>query len=214
LHYVSLNDKKGSVKIITKRDKQIIKFVEIHGCITINQCAKMFFRDNKEAYDQARKRLRTIYKGDHLKRYRKDIQSEVVYFIDKKLKIHDIKLMDVFAELNAFDVVKMKKECTIEIDKYTKYRVDAFISMMALERPLFFIEIDYTHFTSLKKIKELYYYYRIKHGVYPTFIIVKLTQEEPEVMDLGEGNKGFILPWNLKGLTDIIGDMLGLAAKD
>lgn len=198
--------------MITKRDKQIIKFVEVHGSITINQCAKMFFRNNKEAYDQARKRLRIIYNGDFLKRYRKDIQSEVVYFIDRPLKIHDLKLMDVFAELSQYEVIMFQKEYEIHIDINTNYRVDAaaIIKVNGVYIPIF-IEIDYTHFTNIKKIKHLIYDYELTNKMKLTFIIVKLDQAESELIPIPDKNKYFILPWNLGGYERVLDLCVSLA---
>ena len=198
--------------MITKRDKEIIKFAETHGSITINQCALMFFRDNKAAYDQARKRLRIIYDLNLLKRYRKDPRSEAIYFIDKPLKIHDIKLMDVFAELSKYEVIMFEKECKIEIDKDTNYRVDAYAIIKIDGRfiPLM-IEIDYTHFTNIKKIKQITYGYEIDNKVKLTFIIVKLDQMDADVIIIPDKNKYIVLPWNLKGIKNIISLLQGAA---
>jgi len=201
--------------MITKRDKQIIKFVEVNGSITINQCAKMFFRDNKEAYDQARKRLRIIYKGDFLKRYRKDIKSEVVYFIDKKLKIHDLKLMDVFAELGKYELVMFQKEYKISIDKSLNYRVDAYaiIKVDGKYIPLM-IEIDYTHFTNSKKIRHLIFHYKLINKLKLTFIVVKLDQLREEIIVVPDKNKYFVLPWGLAGIENVVPYLLGSVIED
>ena len=200
--------------MITKRDKEIIKFVEKHGSITINQCAKMFFRNNKWAYDQARKRLIIIYNLSLLKRYRKDPRSEAVYFIAKPLKTHDLKLMDVFAELSEYEIIMFKKECEIKIDKDTNYRVDAaaIIKIDGMYIPLM-IEIDYTHFTNIKKIKQITYNYEIDNKLKLTFLIVKLNQLETQVVGIANRNKYIILPWNLDKIEKTILLLLGVAIE-
>lgn len=198
--------------MITKRDKQIIKFAEEHGSININQCSKMFFRNNKEGYDQARKRLRIIYNGGFLKRYRKDIQSEVIYFIDRPLKIHDLKLMDIFAGLSKYEIIMFQKEYEIHIDKDTNYRVDAaaIIKVNGVFIPIY-IEIDYTHFTNIKKIKHLIYDYELTNKTKLTFIIVKLDQAESEIIHIPDKNKYFILPWGLVGYEKMLDLCVSLA---
>jgi hypothetical protein len=47
--------------MITKRDKNIIKFIEVHGSITINQCAKIFFRNNQYGDKKYKKQCNYIY---------------------------------------------------------------------------------------------------------------------------------------------------------
>jgi len=191
--------------MITKRDKQIIKFAEKYGSITINQCATVFFNGNKEAYDQARKRLRIIYDEGLLKRYRKDPRSEAVYFIDKALKVHDLKLMDVFCKLYKFEMPVFQKESKFIIDDETTYIVDAAISINIDNRMLpLVVEIDYTHYTGMGKIKTLVADLESGHDIPFVFIIVKLAQQDLEIINIGVKSKLYILPWNLDKLDSVV----------
>ncbi len=191
--------------MITKRDKEIVKYVEKNGSITSKICSKQFFRGNKEAYDQARKRLRVIHEEGLLKRYRKDPRSEAVYYIDKKLKIHDLKLLDVISDLNELDIVMFDKEKQIETDEYTKYIVDGavVIEKNNIRLPLL-IEIDYTHYTNLEKIRDIINYLENKHSMGYHFVVVKFSQEEIKVHKIGKYSKLFILPWNLNKFSEVI----------
>jgi hypothetical protein len=187
--------------VITKRDKEIIKFTELHGSITIKQCSKIFFKNNREAYDQARKRLRVIYTEGLLKRYRKDPRSEAVYFIDKKLKIHDLKLLDVLAELNDFNLFQYTKEKKFEINEDKKYIIDAILN---IERAIgILIEIDYTHYTSIDKIRDMIYFLENKHKKSYYFLVVKFSQEEIEIKKIGDFSKLIFLPWSLEEFSQV-----------
>lgn len=190
--------------MITNRDKRIIKFIEEYGSITINQCSKMFFRNNKERYDQARKRLQVIHKAGHLKRYRRDPRSEAIYYIEKRLKVHDLKLLDVLGELNEFRVHLCTKEKQIVIGE-NKYILDGAV-VLDIDSTLIpvLIEIDYTHYTSMEKITNVICYLEKKHKRSYHFIVVKLTQEEIEMKKVGEFSKVFFLPWNLDQFSEII----------
>lgn len=190
--------------MITKRDKEIVKFVERYGGITPKICSKAFFRNNKEAYDQARKRLRVIYGEGLLKRYRKDIKSEAIYYIDKKLKVHDLKLIDVIGELYEFRVHLYTKEKLFTISE-NRYIIDgAIVLETEADYKRILIEIDYTHYTSINKIKDVISYLENKHKKGYYFLVVKLTQEEIEVQDIGKYSKLFFLPWNLKEFSQVI----------
>ncbi|GLC32930.1 hypothetical protein [Clostridium omnivorum] len=190
--------------MITKRDKEIIKFVETYGSITPKICSKVFFKGNKEAYDQARKRLRVIYREELLKRYRKDPKSEAIYYLDKKLKIHDLKLLDVYTELLDFEILKFEKEKILDISENKKYIIDAAMVIREDEISIpLLIEIDYTHYTSMEKARDIIYFLEDKHKRAYDFIIVKLTQEEIEVRRIGDYSNLFILPWNLNLFSQV-----------
>lgn len=190
--------------MITKRDKEIVKYVETHGSITPKICSKEFFRENKEAYDQARKRLRVLFEEELLRRYRKDIRSEVVYYIDKKLKVHDLKLLEVIAELNEFEIINFDKERQFNIEDI-KYIVDGTVVIKEDDIALpILIEIDYTHYTSLEKIRGIIKYLESKHSTGYHFVVVKLSCEEIEVRKVGKNSKLFFLPWNLNKFSEVI----------
>lgn len=144
--------------LLMPRDKQILKFIEDYGSITIKQCAKIFFTNNNMAYDQARKRLAILFKNKFLKRYRQDMRSETIYYSDNKLSFHDLKVLDIYAYIISVgaDVTYFKQEYTIPCgDK--DYRADGLIQ--CIYEDFFYpilIECDYTHYTSEKKLMDIY----------------------------------------------------------
>jgi hypothetical protein len=200
-----MKNKFGGFYMITDRDKSIIKFVEEHGSITINQCAKIFFPGNKEAYDQSWKRLRIICWAGLLKRYRKDPKSEAVYYSDKKLKVHDLKLLDVYGELSIFDVSRFDNEYKLSTSAGTNYVVDAAVTIEQNDTQIpLMVEVDYTHYTSKEKIKDIIYYLEHKHNVAYSFIVIQLLREEIEIQSIGDKSKLFLVPWNLDKFSNII----------
>lgn len=189
--------------MVTRRDKEILRWVEEYKSITINQCSKIFFTKNKQAYDQARKRLSSLHKQGLLNRYRKDPKSEAIYYMDKKLKVHDLKIFDVVAEFIYFgwDMIQLSKEYIIYVEG-KKYVLDAGILFKKADFYLLvYLEIDYSHFTSLEKINNIVNDH--VHTEYKElFIIIKLTQEKAAVSTIENKNAHIIyLPWNLTGLS-------------
>ena len=168
------------------RDKEILVWIEKHKSITINQCAKIFFKESndKNAYYQARKRLRLLYQNKYIKRFRNDMRHEAVYFLSKKLSYHDLKIFDIYAELTKLDadITNFKKEYSIKF-KSKEYRVDALIEFNynGYFYPLV-VEIDYTHYTSKKKLLSIYnsQHFQKKYkeslgenDIFPTILIVR-----------------------------------------
>lgn len=185
----------------TKRDIEIIKYVEQYKSITIEQCSKLFFTNNRYGYDQARKRLSKLKKEGFLKRYRKDPKSMSIYYIDKPLKIHDLKIRDVLIEfINNFSYVNPKIEFKRMYDD-KEYVIDGVFNLD--HKIPVCVEIDYTHYTSMEKVRDiLYFFEEQKHRPY-IFIIVKLTQCELEFHRIGDYSYLYVLPWNLEGISEI-----------
>lgn len=143
---------------LTDRDKEILRWIEEHKSITINQCSKIFYTNNKEGYQQARKRLRKLNQCNYIKRFRKDMRSETVYYLDKKLSFHDLKVFDILAELIYLgaEIKNFEKEYVIPAGE-KNYRSDALIEFIYNKYYyIFLVEIDHTHFTSFKKLIEIY----------------------------------------------------------
>ncbi|MDP4143103.1 MAG: hypothetical protein Q8936_01290 [Bacillota bacterium] len=140
--------------ILTKRDISILKFVEQYGSISINQCSKIFFSENKYAYYQARRRLKLLQNWKHLNRYRRDMRSETIYYIDKKLSYHSLKVLDVLAELISLGakIKNFMQEYTIHTEN-KDYRVDALAEFIFKDYwYTMIIEVDMSNFTSSKKL--------------------------------------------------------------
>lgn len=169
---------------LTDRDKDILRFIEEFKSITINQCAKIFFKNSteKNAYYQARKRLRLLSDNNYLKRFRKDMRTEVVYYFKNKLSEHDLKVLDIYAEIIDLgaEITLFEREHIIPT-KNKEYRADALIECQkdGYFYPIL-IEIDYTHFTSQKKLDDIYNsnyfqnkYKKLDDNIFPTIIIVR-----------------------------------------
>jgi len=156
--------------MITPRDKQIFKFIETYGGITINQAAKAFFPP-KKGYDNARMRLKKHYADGLLNRYLNSGTKEFVYCYKehKELSMHDIYILNFYSELISYKVninkfEKEKQWCG------GKYRSDGFFEF-EYNGALYLIclEIDLTHKTSLKnKYVKLYESKEIKES-YKTY---------------------------------------------
>lgn len=163
--------------MITKRDKEILKFIEHYKSITPNQCSKLFYSGNY-SYDMARKRLSHLYKEGILKRYRKNMNSECFYYMDKYLSIHDSKAIDVMAEAKHIGgkIISFERKYRLlsyELDALLEVEYKGYIFP-------FIIEVDYTHFTSLKKLDDIYNsgYFQDKYkdlgeNIFPGVVIIK-----------------------------------------
>lgn len=168
---------------ITARDRKILEYIRNNKSITINQCAKLFYTKNKEPYDQARKRLRILYNNKYIKRYRKDLQSECIYYMNKKLSLHDLKLYDVYAELvvAGATILEFERKYRVYLTK-DKYREIDGLLVFKLDGYIYFwiIEVDLTHFTTDKKIIDIYNsnhfqekFKKYAPNIFPTVIILK-----------------------------------------
>lgn len=168
--------------ILTQRDKNILRFIEEYKSITINQCSKIFFNNCKQAYYQARKRLRQLYDNKYIKRYRADMKSECIYYLTKKLSIHHLKVLDAYAEFIKIgaNIEYFKTEYKVPT-KSKYYRLDALIEVTYEEYfyPLI-IEVDYTHFTSQRKLIDIYNskhfqdkYKELDDNIFPTVLIIR-----------------------------------------
>lgn len=169
--------------MLSKKDKMILNYIDEHGSITINQCAKVVFTGNKYANDQARKKLRNLYNEKAIARYRNSVSNESIYYIDTRLNIHALKLLDIYAELIAMGA-KIESFCK-KYRVYTggkKYReIDALIELYYDDYfiPLI-VEIDYSHNTSIAKLQEIYKsnhfqnkYQELSEDIFPSIVICR-----------------------------------------
>lgn len=104
--------------MITERDREIINFIYDIGFATIDQVARMYYKECKNSYDLARKRLKKIYEhGEYLKCIKFKETNQILYTSKgvKGLKVskHNILLIDYLSKLVELGVVMEK----IEIEK-------------------------------------------------------------------------------------------------
>ncbi|MFL0198286.1 replication-relaxation family protein [Clostridium sp. WILCCON 0269] len=168
--------------MLSKKDKEILRFIETHKSITINQCAKCIFTGNKYAKDQARRQLRQLYKEKFIQRYQGSRSSQVVYYTIERLGIHDLKLIDVYSEFMSLGatIESSQKEYIVYTDTAKKsYRkIDAVFEINYNDYLIPIIcEIDYSHYTSMKKLQDIYKsnHFQEIYGenVFPLIIIVR-----------------------------------------
>lgn len=181
---------------MTDRDSKIIKWIEENKSITIDQCSKLFYTVNTWGYDQARKRLRDLKSMGFIKRYRQDPKSEAVYFMDKKLNVHALKLMDVIVYLQDFSIYNIIKEHKLEIDSSTNYTIDCTASLNYKGKAFpVIVEVDYTHFTSIEKIKNMIRFLEKKHDIGYFFIVIKISQDNIRRENVGRFSSIVWVPW-------------------
>lgn len=191
--------------MLSKKDKQILKFIEEYKSITIKQCEKAIFTNNHYAYDQARKQLRQLYKEKYIQRFQGNKIGEVVYYINERLGIHDLKIIDVISELIYLGckIKYSKKEYKIAINQNIKnskinnsnknYRkADLFIELDYKDYfiPLL-IEVDYTHYTSMNKIQEIYKsnhfqdkYKQLGDNIFPLIVIIRPVTKSQLIIEM------------------------------
>lgn len=193
---------------LKERDKKIRLFVEEYGGITINICANIFFTSSNQKYMLASKRLRILYKNNYLKRYRKDIYSEVVYYLEKPPKDHTVKLLELYSRLYMIgDIIRFEKHCRVRTGGKDR-QLDGLIELQikkddeAYIFPLI-IEIDATHNTSLKRMQEIYEsnFFQNEYGVFPYVLIVKRHSWQTVFSTDLFGYK--FLNWEMEGLEDV-----------
>lgn len=190
------------------RDNEILKFIEEHGSITINICANLFFNNANNSYDLARKRLRILYKNKYIKRH-KAVGSEVIYYLNRPIKPHNLKLLEVYSKFSTMgNVITFEKEKMV-ICPNKKRKIDAFMEIEVDDGeyinsyPLI-VEIDYTHNTHIDKIKDIYNsnYFQSQYGFLPTIIIVKRNEWDKKLNSYDDITI-INLNWNLDNIEEV-----------
>lgn len=161
--------------MITQRDKHILKFIELYGGITINQCSKIFFRSAKHGYDLARKRMRKIMDMTDVKYFTNKLTGERVYCESKRLTPHGVYLLDILATFiqNGATILEFTKE-----PQWLggKYRSDAFIKVEYNgTKRIICVEVDVMHSTDMTKYEDIYdsgYFQGLYNGNFPLVLVV------------------------------------------
>lgn len=165
-----------------KRDREILKFIETYGSITINQTAKIFYKGHKFAYDEARRRLKKIAEVSKLKKITNKVTREFIYYMDKPVSPHNLFVLDFYSELinQGCEDIKFEKSKKWSIkepicDGYFEFSFNDITYFMILE-------VDLTHNCNLKKYEFLYdtgelqEIYSQEYGnkdIFPTVVVMK-----------------------------------------
>lgn len=171
--------------MLTKRDREILKFVENLGGITIYQAALMYWKGHF-AQDQARKRLKKLYEQEFLKRYRNNRTKEYVYCFEntKQLTPHDIFILDFYANLKHIgaEILEYKKGHIYHIEGEKRIIPDAFFKFK-LDNDIFgvLLEVDFTHRTNLQKYVPYFNgYFKKLYGGNPLVCIITENPQKVE----------------------------------
>lgn len=159
------------------KDNDILTFIEKHKGITIKTCANLFYSHCNNSYYMASRKLKGLYENKRLKRFRKTINDEYVYYISgTPIKPHKTKLLEVYSRLLLnWNVELFEKEIQVE------NRKNDGLFELVIDRgdydeifPLI-VEIDYSHDTDFKKMKDIYEsgYYQERYEIMPVTLIVK-----------------------------------------
>lgn len=190
-----------------ERDNEILNFIEKYKGSNINTIANLFFSNSKNPYLNASRRLRVLYDNKIIKRSRKSLNDEYVYFINKPITLHKAKLLETYSRLTLIGTINLfEQEMKIPnanrtIDGFIELEVedDKYINTYPI-----IIEIDNTHCTSHKKIKDIYNsgYFQKIYNTMPRVLIVnrndyniKICDKDIDILNIN---------WNLDCIDDII----------
>lgn len=136
--------------VMTKRDKEILKFVEQYGATSIKQCHKLFIKSETNC----KKRLKQLEEAGKLKSYIIGGTRQKGYYMNKPRSLHDLYVLDIYIrliELGA-EILEFRQATylnvngkTIVPDGYVSYKLNG------MKKNLY-IEIDLSHFTGQSKI--------------------------------------------------------------
>jgi len=165
---------------LRQRDNDIINFINNYGFLSIQQCANIFYTDNKMKYDEARKRLKKLYDNKLLHRLFID-NNKIVYTSNHKfvnwhryLLIQFYSLLCQYGKINTFITEYQFTDMGI--------RPDGFFELIFNNQLIsMFVEIDYSHNTELDRYEKLYKdgriqeYYKDRYGkvIFPEVVVVK-----------------------------------------
>lgn len=139
--------------MLTKRDLEILEWINKYKAITVEQARYIFF---KGSYEPARRRLSILEKDKILKSYLSKTTKQKVYYLEKKISDHDLYCLDYIKELMKYNckIVEIKSKPhylnnLIIPDMYVKFKFAGY-SFNTL------LEVDFTHATEEKKLNLLY----------------------------------------------------------
>lgn len=189
------------------RDNEILNFIEMYGGTNIKTIANIYYDNSNNGYILASRRLKLLYDNKFLKRNRKSINDEFIYYRgNNPISLHKAKLLEVYSRI--YRLGKINK-FTINMDLPCRREIDGFIELEIEDTEYIntypiIIEIDNTHNTSIKKINDIYNcgYFQKQYGIFPIIVRVKRNEYDKKLYhnDINIYN----LEWDLKGINDII----------
>ena len=160
---------------------KIMEFVQEHKSITVDMC-KVLFYNTKFGYDSARRALTSLNKNGYLKVGYDFVTDKKVYYINKKIRSHDLMLLSLYTSIIALggEEVQLRKEYT---NQYYGGRSDGLMAYKCHgEDKIIFVEIDMQNKTNIKKYLDLFDtgYFQERTGVFPRLLIVNKNKEKYE----------------------------------
>lgn len=196
----------------TKVTREILNFIEDYGFITINICSSIFYKNNKQRYNQARVKLKNLYDNKVLKRWEHPYSGEYIYQFDsKRISDHAKYMLDLYAAVNLLvdkiDYFKLEEPWMGNArrnDAHIVYIKDDYLGA-------FLVEFEKYNTTSVKKIDEIFEsnevqeWYKERYGDYffPTILLVTPTGRSKCKSETDKWESTSI-NYNLDGLEDIL----------
>lgn len=196
----------------TKTTREIIQFVEDYGFITINICSSIFYKNNKQRYNQARVKLKNLYDNKILKRWKHPYSGEFIYQFDcKRISDHSKYMLDLYAKINLLvdkvDYFKVEEPWMNNARRNDAHIVYVKDNLLGA----FLVEFEKYNTTSVKKIDEIYEsnevqeWYKDKYGEYffPRILLVTPTGKS-KCKSVNEEWDSVAINYTLEGLEDIL----------
>lgn len=164
---------------LTKRDREILQFIQDYKSISLSQCVYLFFNGN---YEGCRRRLKQLEDFGLLKSIQNPLLKSRVYFQERLLTDHDLFIYEFLkvVKLNGGEIIQFQIK-----PQYLQGKIipDAFV-IFSYNNNVYFIllEVDLTHYTSnskMKRYEELYKTSEVQNqccGTFPIIIIARPTE--------------------------------------
>lgn len=162
--------------MLTRRDREILTFIEDYKSITLNQAQYIFFNGN---YECARRRLKQLENMNFIKSLPNALLNSKTYFNIKLLKDHDLLTIEFISSIKKLgaNIIEFKTQPTY-LDK--KIRPDAKIVFEYNDNVYFvLLEVDLHHYTSnskMQRYEELYKSGELQEECYGTFPIIVISR--------------------------------------
>lgn len=197
---------------LKQRDKDILNWLENVSSINdkdgVNNkiIGNIFYNDCKDPYYNSSRRLKELYRSKFLKRYRKNINDEYIYYRSRPLSEHQIKLLEVYSKFCTLGNVTLF-EREVEVVGGNKKRKNDGLIIIEIEKEGYLyeypiiIEIDKTHDTGSDKINDLYRssHYQNRFGIMPMMLIVKRNEFQKRIY-VKDVNLVYV-NWDLEGIS-------------
>lgn len=184
----------------TKKQRDILHFIDKYGWITSKVCASIFYKGNKYGLTQARDTLNKLTKNKDITFSIQEYGKEKFYqFQKKQVTKHEYYILNLYADIS--NLVDKVDEFHLEQHWLGgKRRSDALLIFTILKddieyKKAYFIECDFTHKTDKEKYNEIYDseevqdYFEEKYDnrIFPDVIQLAFT-DKPSIVSNNEYN--------------------------